>query len=463
MVAENRPVSNRIETEPTVGVLFLGRKREGFDPSWGRHIAERVRTALDNTGLSWHEPEVNIVDDKSLAAAVDVCIRERVDALVTLQTTMSDARMARTLSQIWQHPVILWATPEKPDGTMISSNSLVGVHNWASNLFHYEHKFELVYGDPEDGRVIREFCRAVRIVYAERRLRSTKIGIVGGQAPGFFTMAPDPNALHAHMGVQVQQYTLPQYYEIAEAVIDEDVAADVKQVHDLNLPLRNIGENDLEMASRLYLGLKRFSENEGADALALRCWPELPNRFGQWPYFGMSRLADSGFGIAMEGDGDGALTATLGWFLGCGPCYLTDWLEHDVDTITFWHAGNIPFSLSPEIGSPGGPRLTTHFNNKKPVVIESIVRPEMPVTIVRLWNRHSEYLCTAWEGVTRLPRRELMGSQCVVEFGDFDPRIMFDTLCHEGMPHHVALFEGNQMEIFRRWSRMSGVIFKDCR
>ena len=51
---------------------------------------------------------------------------------------------------------------------------------------------------------------------------------------------------------------------------------------------------DDERSSRLYLALKRLVEAENLDAIAIRCWPELPRDYGQWPYLAVTRLADEG-------------------------------------------------------------------------------------------------------------------------------------------------------------------------
>ena len=40
--------------------------------------------------------------------------------------------------------------------------------------------------------------------------------------------------------------------------------------------------------------MRHFLDEENLDALGVRCWPEMPNTFGQWPYLGMARLADEG-------------------------------------------------------------------------------------------------------------------------------------------------------------------------
>merc|ERR1711892_914645 len=51
----------------------------------------------------------------------------------------------------------------------------------------------------------------------------------------------------------------------------------------------------------------------------------------------LARLATEGFPIACEGDVDGAFSCMVGKMLGCGAVYLSDWLEHDKNTLTLWH------------------------------------------------------------------------------------------------------------------------------
>ena len=69
------------------------------------------------------------------------------------------------------------------------------------------------------------------------------------------------------------------------------VAADVAKVKALGLPHKDTTDDDLPMASRLYLAMKSFLDNENLDALTIREWPEMPNTFGQWPYLGVARSA----------------------------------------------------------------------------------------------------------------------------------------------------------------------------
>jgi len=434
-------------------VIFLGRRRPGFDMEWGRRMEERVRAWLGSTPFAVFEPPVKAVDDGTIRQALAACEAARVDVLVLLQATMADGRLAPTLAQLWPDPLILWATPEKPDGDMISSCSLVGAHCWGSVFHQLGHAFEVVYGDPDDETTRQAFTAAVRLAATVRGLRTARLGMIGGQAPGFFAMGADPFSIQGGLGTQLQTYSLIEYVNAVNALTDAEVAADVERVKALGLPHKDTTDEDLPVSSRLYLGLRSFLDNENLDALTIRCWPEMPNTFGQWPYLAIARLVDEGRAVACEGDADGAISAWIGESLGLGRCYLTDWLEHDRETITLWHGGAAPMGLCAPAGEPGAPHIARHFNVKKPAVVEATLREGMPVTLARFWRCGGRYHLTVREGVSVRPRRHLMGTNGLARLDNTDPGEWFDELCHNGMPHHLVVFEGRSAALLRRFAR----------
>lgn len=450
-------MTDSIKQKSKVGVIFLGRKRPGFDMEWGSEMEARVRSWLSRGELDIFEPSEKAVDERSLHRIISECKNQDVNALVLLQTTMGDGRLAPDLAQLWPDPVVLWATPEKPDGDMISSCSLVGTHCWASVLRQMGHSFELVYGDPEAEGMRQKFNDAVRLVTTIRGLRSVRLGLIGGQAPGYFAMSADPFVIHRGLGAQIQTYSLIEFSNIFQNLSEEAVSEDVEVVKAMGLPLKDVTEDDLPVASRMYLTMRAFIENENLDALTIRCWPEMANTFGQWPYLGVARLSDEGFSIAIEGDADAALTAWIIENLGLGRCYLSDWLEHDHDSITLWHVGAAPFSLCMPVGEKGGPQIARHFNIRKPAVVEATLMEDIPVTIARFWRFNGQYYLTAREGQTIRPKRHLMATNGLVKLSKQDPGEWFEELCYEGMPHHVVLFQGHYQSFLKRFARVMNI------
>jgi L-fucose isomerase-like protein len=436
-----------------VGVIFLGRRRPGFDMEWGRRMEERVRGWMQQTEFAIFEAPEKVIDDASLRRVMAACNAQDVDAIVLLQTTMGDGRLAPTLAQLWPDPVILWATPENPVGDMISSCSLVGAHCWASVLRQMEHAFELVYGDPDAAATRQHFNEAVRMAATIRGLRTVRLGIIGGQAPGYVAMSANPFDIYKELGAQVQSFSLLEFQTVVNELTSEAVAADVAKVKVLGIPHKDTTDEDLPMSSRLYLAMRHFMEAENLDALTIRCWPEMPNTFGQWPYLAVARLVDEGRAVAIEGDADGALAAWIVEKLGLGRCYLSDWLEHDAETITLWHGGCAPMSLCPPAGQPGSPQIARHFNIKKPAVIESTLRAGMPITIFRFWRLDGKYHVTAREGETIQPKRHLMATNALAKMKE-DPGEWFEEICHQGMPHHVGVVAGHHAAFLKRMARV---------
>ena len=131
---------------------------------------------------------------------------------------------------------------------------------------------------------------------------------------------------------------------------------------------------------------------------------------GQWPYLAMSRLADEGAIVAMEGDADGAVTALAGRALGAGVGYLTDWLEHDARTST---SGTPAW---PRSAGSKGRRSARHFNIEKPLVVDGPIKVERADDGRPHLAVDGRYHATAFEGRTIRNPRELTGNTALVEF-----------------------------------------------
>ena len=446
-----------------LGVMILGRKRPGFDQEWNRIICGRAVAALKDLGYATVGAEAPVVDDATIKAALDKMREAGCQVMVMLQPSMGHGQLALTVAQQWPDPVVLWATPERPGDGKVSSCSLVGQHLWGSTLRQAGHAFELVYGDPDDKTLRAELVRAIAIARTVAVLRSAKAGVIGTHAPGFIDLAADPFLLQRTMGTQLHSLSLPQFIERVHAIPEESVRKDVECVLDLKLPMRDVTKDDLPMSSRCYLAMRELMDEESLDAITIQCWPELPNMIGQWPYLAVSRLGTEGCAVSIEGDVDGSLGSLMSRELGAGTGYLSDWLEHDRNTIFFWHPGMAPMDMCNSVGSEGGPTLAKHFNIVKPMVVDASLRINEDVTIMRLWRCDNRYHLTAFEGRTVAPRRKVTGNMVLVELaqteiaGGGDVPARFDRLVHAGMPHHVSLSFGKHAESFRRLSRALGL------
>jgi len=442
-----------------VGFLVMGRKRRGFDAEWGRHMEAAAWTAATELKLSPFRPRGHVVDDASLRRALDEVRDAGCDTLVVLQPTMGDGRLAPFLAQRWTDPVVFWATPERQDSVKVSSCSLVGTHVFASIFRQLGAPFEIAYGHPDDAKTRRQLTLAVRLASAGARLRRAKVGLVGSHAPGFINMHVDPAQLSRQLGVGLCHFGLQEFFALVEGQDAQAVDDDVARVEAMGLPMEaGLVRDDLASNSRYYLAMRSLLGDENLDALAVRCWPELPARFGAWPYLAMARLADEGEVVALEGDVDGAILCLMGRLLGIGVGYVSDWLEHDEHTITLWHPGHAPRAMC----TPGTARLGRHFNNDLPLVVNATLAPDQRITLSRLWRCDDTYHMAACNARTEPPRRELLGAHGLAVVDDRNVPDWFDALCHAGMPHHLIVFAGHQSDLLERFARQSQIRCVAC-
>lgn len=451
-----------IASRAKLAVMTVGRKRPGFDQDWNRIMRAAAATAMKTLELHVHELADPVIDDPTTIKAIQQAIAADCDTLLILQPSLGNGQLAMTVAQHWQGPIILWATPERPDGPIVSSCSLVAQHLWSSLLRQLNRPFEFVYGDPNNSAVREELARARNVCHAKSQLGRAKIGVVGSHAPGYMPMDADPFLLQKQFGLQLQRLSLVQFMERVKQIDESAVRDDVDRLQSLNLSMNGVSRDDLPLQSRYYLAMQQVMQEETLDAMAIQCWPEFAAELGQWPYFAITRLSDEGRIVALEGDVEGALTALAGQLAGAGLGYLTDWLEHDDRTIHFWHAGMAPISWC-EKSAKNSPSLGRHFNITKPLVLDGALKANQPMTAARIWHCDGEYRAMAFEGRTIANVRQMTGNTALFEVSSDGSRAnsgvreRFDALLHAGLPHHVALFQGHHAETLRRVARMTNV------
>ncbi len=432
------------------GFLVIGRKRPGFDAQWAQQMEQAAWQALSETGIEAVRPETRAVDDATLRAALGQLRRAECRVLIVLQPSMGDGRLAAVLAQQAGLPVVLWATVERPKVGKVSSCSLVGTHLFASLFAQWRRPFELVYGHPNEQATCSSLFRALQVATAADALRRSKVGQVGNPVPGFLNLAVDPADAFDQLGVVVGQFDLQQWFELVENQPPEKIAADVESAEAMGLPMEEgLGSDELARNSRCYLATRQLLQEENLDAVALRCWPEVPRRLGCWPYLAMARLGSENRIVALEGDVDGAICCLVGRLLGAGPGWISDWVAHDECSITLWHPGQAPFQFCQRASL----RLARHFNNRLPLVVDGVLESDQPITLVRLWRREGRYRMMARNARTAPPGEPLAGTSGLAVFEQLDVPQWFDTLCHEGMPHHVVVFQGHHAATFHRVAR----------
>jgi len=353
--------------------------------------------------------------------------------------------------------VVLWAVPERsgarpggPDGVRgpLPLNSLCGLNMTLSFAEGprggARGPVGWCYGDPDDPALLG---RLGVLLAAERgavALRETRVLAIGGTAPGFYGLEL-PRLPH---GADAVERPLADLFERVAAV-DEEAAVAHAEAWRREEPL-DAPWDHLLRAARIDLALSAMARDVGANALAVRCWPELPDACGAMACAAMGRSADRLVPAACEGDVWGAASMRVLQAVAAAPAALLDLSDYDRtrDALLLWHCGNAPRAFA-----AAGTRLTTHFNRDGLGVVRDQTLTPGPATGLRLLpadadrgrplgavvigGRVLEADGPSFDGV-RGWWGELTWGREPVSAG----RAVAGLLDHR-LPHHLALAQGN--------------------
>ena len=213
------------------------------------------------------------------------------------------------------------------------------------------------------------------------------------------------------------------------------------------IPTINHFVGQQEVIARFKIALKGMASRHGYDALAVRCWPEVPEQAGVMICAAMGGVADI-LPTACEGDVLGAaamlaLKALTGW-----PPMLVD-LSH-VDekdqSVLMWHCGNSPLCWADETGA----RLECHFNRDTMGVVRSMVFRSGPATVFQLSGNGSTAFAFSGRflGATKPSfdgSRGWMGGM-KLEGAPLAVRDLLNTIFVRRLPHHFPIGAGDLTE-----------------
>lgn len=109
-----------------------------------------------------------------------------------------------------------------------------------------------------------------------------------------------------------------------------------------------VSEEQMKKSYGLQRAIAEKRKELNLSALAVRCWPECPEKYGAMACWAMSVLSATGIPCACEGDIYGALTQLIQFGItGINPALLdlVD-IERLTNTMVFWHCGAAPYNLA---------------------------------------------------------------------------------------------------------------------
>lgn len=332
-------------------------------------------------------------------------------------------------------PKVLWALPEMWSDGPLPQNALCGL-NLALSLPTLKAPAKWWFGPPEEEAVQVHLDGVLRALKGVKALRKARLLWLGGPAPGFDTFSERPTT-----GVHVDHKELEALFEAFEQRMEMPGLED---------PMWDTLPKDIaEKFTRLAAAISMLSE--GYDGVALRDWPEIPERLGIFPSAVLARLSELGVTVAPEGDLLGLLSQIVLQAVSGGKAILLDIVAPGPDGLLLWHAGEASSSWAED-----GWRLIPHFNRGLPAV-RSMTLKRGPVTGLRVFRGRGVLVAGELTG-----RGGYLGtagwlSKLSWNTEPVGPLDFLGRWLGARIPHHIALVQGDWTGAVREALKWCGI------
>ena len=391
---------------------------------------------------------------------------KNLDFLLVQHTTFTTGDLLVPLLHAARR-VGVWALPEaaadRGEGGPLPLNALCGLNMTLSFLDHPEvakkEPVKWFYGEATSEWFRARLEPTLTALKGLRALETSRILQIGGTAPSFFGIEEFPSL----KSVTVETKELAELFDRAAGISEKEaqgLANDWEKKERLEAP-----KEHLVNAARVELGLRSLAGEGDYNALAIRCWPELPDACGSMACASVGRLGDTDIPTACEGDVMGALSMRVLGGMSGEPTILMDLSDVDLtdNTLQFWHCGNAPVKWA----AGGSTRLTTHFNRDGVGVVRDMVLRPGSATGFRLLSQGEEALIMS--GTFTKPEkagfdgvRGWLG-ELSWNGAEMDAQTFVANVLDYRLPHHFAFGTGEMTEALDELSGWLGARVLEAR
>ena len=323
--------------KPRIGVVGLAGEYEvGFDRADA--LTASCYDALTKAGdAEIYSSGVIMYDLKTMMEAAKRLKEADPDVLLISVCTWSEDHHLLDLLGLLDRPVILWAYPD------VEAGSMCGVHQICSVLTELGIPYGHVYGEPGDKDALSRALDYAKAVALERKMRTVRIGSVGGRIKGMTEIAFDEFEIKKRTGARIVNLDESELHTAA-AEIPEAVSEAAYAAKGLGGLRQTSTHEEVLESMRYYLGMKALIDKYGLEGFVVKCYPHYMGKI----CLGYSLLSEEGIVCGCEGDANNTVMMKLLYELTGSPIHNTDILYADTaaNTLLFSHCGSGGFSIA---------------------------------------------------------------------------------------------------------------------
>ena len=425
----------------TIGVVALARPT--FDVPYAKQVVTSAWETLQGLVVNIAGSKDLLFDAPAVESVISVLQKQRLDLLVIMQVTFSDATMTVKLADSIDAPVLLWSFPEHRSGGRLRLNSVCGINLAAHALTRAGHTFSFLHRDADEKETLQVILDSAKAGNLKRILAGTRIGVIGQHPEGFDTCTYDTELLSSLFGVSVDFMELQALFERAKWIPAAETDVVYARVQADLGNLEALAQEPLRKSLKIYSALRRLAIENKYNGLAVRCWPEMFTEFGCAACGPMAMMNQEMIPCACEADVYGTISTLMLQGLNDAPAFMTDMVDFNPkdNSAVFWHCGLAPLSMADKEGPI---RATIHSNRKLPLLNEFSLKPGR-ITIARLSQSKNIVRLVIGSGEMIRAPMSFSGTSGVVRF-DRPVEEVLETIIMEGLEHHVSMAYGDCSE-----------------
>nr|WP_319486403.1 L-fucose/L-arabinose isomerase family protein [uncultured Cohaesibacter sp.] len=438
--------------KPCVGVVALGRPT--FDVPYAEEILAKAWQALEKLDMELiGKPELLFDADAVLSALPDLK-KQKLDMLLLLQVTFTDATMTVELGKQIDAPLVMWSFPEARTGGRLRLNSFCGVNLASHALSRNDLAIDYIHDNPDSLAAQEQLMVLARAGAVVSDLKGARIKLVGHHPDGFDACNFKADQLKAAFGVEVDQTPILDFIgevkQLPDSVADAPYERRAKDFPNL----ADLDQDATRKTLKVYSKLRLEADTKGYKGVAVRCWPDFFTEYGCAACGALALLNEDRTPGGCEADMLGVLTSLVLQNASGGSVFNTDLVDVNTsdDTVVFWHCGQAPIDMADREQPIQG---TIHSNRKLPLLSEFALKPGR-ITIARFSQGH-EKLRLVLAGAEMIKAPLAFSGTAGTARPDIPVAEFLDRMISEGLEHHTALTYGDHRPVMRAIAKRLGI------
>ena len=276
--------------------------------------------------------------------------KNKIDFLVLQTSSCSSGDQLYPLCNI-TNKMGLWAVPDLENEGDVKLHSLVSVSHYLGIIKKILHEKKIKtkwfynYGNTDE--FINKFLITLKALIADKKIKQSKIGLVGGISPGFDNMIVDNKKIKKNIGSTIEETTIKELVSIAKSFDQSVIDDELKKIKNAASSITVSDEESFNRVTRVYFALKKIRDENNWDSMAVQCWSQFQELYGIAPCMAYGWMgSEDGVAVSCEGDVQGSLSMLLLNYISSTnkSSTLLDLATFDkeADAVLMWHCGVSP-------------------------------------------------------------------------------------------------------------------------